>query len=473
MKPVFVRNLSFNAVQLLTNQLFGFLVFYLLAKGLTKADFGEWNWSLAVLLAVFNILPFGIDQLIVQKIASGKKASAYVSLYFFHIVLTGLLFYGLLVLGYIFFPYFFKQHSLLLLLGVGKLFFFFATPFKQLANGQEQFRWLLYMSVGASILKGAGLLYLTMLHQFTLLHAVVIFILADITEYIVCLYIAKKKLNVHFNVPFNKWKQYIALIKESLPQLGVVLFSSALARFDWILIGLLTSSVKLAEYSFAYKIFEISTLPLLIIAPLLVPLFTRTFTQKGISNINNQLAFLFRLEIIVASLTALVLNILWVPVVDTLTNGEYGRVNKNTIFILSFCLPLLYLNNFLWSLHFSKGHLKSIFYIFAVAFVVNIAANFLLIPLWGNEGAAIAYLLSVLTQSIMYLRYTNETLPVRWQTLFICIFCALASGLLTVNLLTGIWAVLFIALTGYLLLLLLTAQLRQSDWKNIKRAANQ
>ncbi|GAC1447908.1 MAG: hypothetical protein NVSMB7_08990 [Chitinophagaceae bacterium] len=55
----------------------------------------------------------------------------------------------------------------------------------------------------------------------------------------------------------------LLLLKESLPQTGVVLFTAIMSRLDWILVGLLVSGSKLTEYSFAWKALEMSTLPLL------------------------------------------------------------------------------------------------------------------------------------------------------------------------------------------------------------------
>jgi len=67
MKSKLVQNLSVNATQLVLNQLLGLGIFYILSTGLDKDSFGEINLALAVLLAVFNILSFGIDQLIIKK----------------------------------------------------------------------------------------------------------------------------------------------------------------------------------------------------------------------------------------------------------------------------------------------------------------------------------------------------------------------------------------------------------------------
>jgi O-antigen/teichoic acid export membrane protein len=123
------------------------------------------------------------------------------------------------------------------------------------------------------------------------------------------------------------------LVKQSLPQVGVVLITSALARFDWLFIGFMVSAIKLAEYSFAYKVFEISTLPLLAIAPLLIPRFTQLFKDENYTG--NNLKLLIRVEMIIATFTGLLLNMCWNPLIDQITGGKYGAVNSSTIFILS------------------------------------------------------------------------------------------------------------------------------------------
>jgi len=50
MEQKIIRGLPASTLQLIINQLFGFLIFYVLSRALTKSNFGELNWSLAVLL---------------------------------------------------------------------------------------------------------------------------------------------------------------------------------------------------------------------------------------------------------------------------------------------------------------------------------------------------------------------------------------------------------------------------------------
>lgn len=365
-------NLSANTLQLVINQLSGLVIFYILSISLDKNSFGEINLALALLLASFNILSFGIDQVAVRKIASGENPQTIVSLYLIHVLITGLTFYGLLLLGRGLFPSHISTYNLVLLIGIGKLAIYFSMVFKQSAIGMERFKLLARMSVITNVARGLALLVLALLRLVTLNTVVIIFINGDVLELLAGFYFFKRETGLPSAIRWNK-RSYVSLIKESIPQLGVVVITSALSRFDWIFIGIVVSAVKLAEYSFAYKVFELSTLPLLAIAPILIPWFTRMFKESE-PNIE-KLQLLARAEIIIASLTVLLLNICWTPVIDPLTHGKYGLVNVHTLFILSLCIPLQYLCNFLWTIFFAKGQLKLILKGFVITFSINIVGD--------------------------------------------------------------------------------------------------
>ncbi len=465
-----IQNLSVNTIQLIVNQFLGLGIFYVLSTGLDKNSFGQINLSLAILLAVFNILSFGIDQVVVKKIAAGADVRPLLSTYIFHVVITGAFFYGLLFFGTTLFTHTGHLYNILLLISIGKLMIFFSTPFKQAANGMERFRLLAYMSVISNLLRCIGLIAFALLHSLSLLNIVIIFIIGDVTELLFCVYLFTRSTKIPLTV---KWDRigYFQLLRESLPQTGVVLITSALARFDWIFIGFMVSAIKLAEYSFAYKIFEISTLPLLAIAPLLIPFFTKLFQQKD--NKIPELKFLVRVEMIVAAFIGLLLNLCWSPVIDRLTAGKYGLINVKTIFILSLCMPLLYLNNFLWTIYFAQGRLKMILTSFIITFLVNVIGDILLIPFLKNEGAALAFLAACLVQTIYYLKKNDiDKLANVWQPLIACTFGALVSGFLSISLFRDNWLMYPSAIAFYVCIIFVTMQARLSDSKYLKHLFN-
>lgn len=463
MKSKLFQNLSANTLQLIVNQLAGLVIFYLLSTGLDKNSFGTLNLALAILMMAFNLLSLGIDQVSIRKIASGEDAAEVVSLYLCHVLLTGFLFYGALLLGSFFISQTTAVYPLLLLIGAGKAMIYFSTPFKQAASGLERFRLMGYMLITSNLLRSLALLVLAILHIISLQNAVVIFIAGDVLELVVSAIAFSRGTGIPIKLLFNKQK-YFALLREALPQTGVNIITSAIARFDWVFIGLMASAVKLAEYSFAYKVFEMSTLPLLAIAPLLIPKFTRMFKQGDVAT--DGLKYLVRAEMIIAAFTGLALNILWAPVMDAVTHGKYGAVNSTTFFILTLCIPFLYLNNFLWTIFFAKGEMKMILKGFIITFLVNAGLDVLLIPLFGNEGAAMGFLASCIVQAVFYMAH-NQIKPLNsiWQNLTICMCCALISGFAAKACAANSWLALSLGIVFYMLLLFATRQLKLADGK--------
>lgn len=472
MKRKFIRDISANALQLIIVQFCGLIIFYLLSTRLDKNDFGEINWVLALLLTSFGILAFGIDQIAVRRVASGLASGKVLSVYLMHVLIAGTGFYLLLLSGKLLFHSFFEQHALLLLLGIGKLTIFFSTPFKQVATGLEKFRPLLLMAVCSNVLRSIALIVFAVLHQFSLTTVVFIFIAGDVAELLVSILIMQYVIKVPVKLQWNKG-EYKGLVKESLPQFGVAVFTSALSRLDWILLGILSTNIVLAEYSFAYKVFEVATLPMLVIAPVLIPRFTKLFHPEAgepRGSRADNLFVLLRFEMIIASLAALVLNVLWVPVIDLLTQGRYGTVNRQTILLLSVSMPFLYYNNFLWTVNFAKGRLKMIFYVFLISFLFNLAGDIILIPLFKAEGAAIGYLVAIFVQSVIYLKKTPlNGLKQNSYSVLLCPAAALVSGSLATMLFTPAWLILLSSLILFLLLLYFTGQLRINDWSALKQ----
>jgi O-antigen/teichoic acid export membrane protein len=470
MKRKIVQNLSANTLQLVINQAFGVLMFYVLSISLDKNSFGLVNLALTIVFTAFNILSFGIDQVVVKKVANGDDPRSTLSLYLFHVLFTGLLFYGVLLLGKMLFVNNNLLYQLILFIGAGKFMIFLSTPLKQIAGGMEKFKLLAYMLVVSNVVRGTALVIAAAFHLINLYNIMWIFIAGDTLELIFSICLFNKRINIPIIPKWNK-AEYIQLLRQSLPQVGVVLITSALARFDWMFIGFMVSAVKLAEYSFAYKVFEISTLPLLAIAPLLIPRFTRLFKNENYNKGN--LKLIVRLEMIIASFTGLLVNMCWNPIVDLITKGKYGAVNINTIFILSLCLPFLYLMNFFWTIYFVQNRLKMILRVFLITFAVNVAGDLILIPFFKNEGAAIAFLASCIVQVVLFVAKNKiSELNSSFFILAKCTSCALISGVLAKMLFHNSLTATIIALLFYFSFLFITKQISTNDRANFRKVLN-
>ena len=455
-----IRNISANTFQLLLNQGFGLVIFYILSKELDKNTFGKVSWALAVLLIAFNILTLGLDQVLIKRVASGKDPSTLLSLYFFHVVLTGLSFVGLLGCIYLIMPATAVPYDLLLLIGIGKLMIFFSAPFKQLAAGLENFTALLYMSVASNIIRGSLLVIFSFTGTISISQVIIIFICGDFIEFILAWFVCRKMLHIPFNSNWH-FKTYLSLLKDSMPQAGVAIFACALARLDWILIGTLSTNIKLAEYSFSYKVFEAATLPLLVIAPLLLPAFTKFFGSSKISM--RPLHSLLRVEMALSTLVAMCLYLLWTPLIDAITGGRYGAVNQGTILVLGLAMPFMYMSNFLWSILFANGRMKRIFWVFLITFIVNLIADIILIPLYGNEGAAAGFLLAMAAQCAMYLAAEKRIIHDSLWSVILCPACAVICIMMSKLFFENPYLSFGVAILSFLSLLLVMKQLRLID----------
>ena len=429
-KKNFISNLSASFLQLAINQGLGLVIFYILSKQLDKATFGNLNWALAVLLVIFNLLSFGIDQLTIKKIAKGENAPVALSLFVSHVVLSSVLLYGLLGCAYLLFSGFFKQHPFLFLLSLAKLCYFFSLPFKQLCQGLEKFTALLYMSIGANIFKAIAFVLFLLVNTFTIDNILLIYVLADFFELLISIIIGTRFIGAKKIVKI-KVIQYVELLKEAALQFGTIFFAAGIARADWVLIGIFLSSVKLAEYSFAYKAFEVMSTPLLVLAPVIIPVFVRIFHSKEpppgkIKKIKR----LLEAEMAIAAATAMLLVLMWSPIIDYITGNKYGHVNSETILLLAAAIPLLYFTNFLWTIHFSLSNGKFIVRAFAITFLINVLGDLILIPLYKNEGAAAGYLIALMAQSILFLKETTITgLENLLRPLIVSYFSAFVSGI--------------------------------------------
>src|SRR5690242_18578810 len=306
----------------------------------------------------------------------------------------------------------------------------------------------------------------------SLQRAIIIFVCADVLEFLISFLISKKilKIPLKFNCNFLG---YFQLLRESLPQAGVVVFTSTIARFDWVFLGIFATNLVLADYSFAYKVFEASCLPLLIIAPLLIPRFSKILqsSTQGEKRLEENLVKLIRIEMVLACFTSLLLNILWLPVINLITHNKYGNGGSSVIFILSFSIPVLYLNNLLWTVSFVKNRYKMIFKAFLLTLILALVLDILLIPIFKGNGAAIAYLVALGGQFIFFLKNSSSFFPVKKTVIAIiaCTFASLASEFFAAQLYTNILISLFFAIVFFIFLLLAGKQIIKQDFYFLKR----
>lgn len=435
-KRKLIRDISANTLQTGVTQVFGLVFFYLSSRYLDKDDFGDFNWSSALGATLIAILSLGLDLIFVKRIASGRDVIETSGIHLSHTLFSALIICSGVWLLQVFIPAIGQQHPVLFYTVIYLSFSNIANSFKLCLNGLEAYRKLALLAVIGNSAKLVVMLALFLTGHFTVYTLILIYGIGALIEFAVGYAMVRQSIAAHPRPVFRKL-EYKYFILESLPQLGVVLFDSALARIDWILLGIigtatvgLTAAGMTAEYSFAYKVFEVSKMPLLVIAPVLLTRFAKLLGDKKQMSVQHQkeIAILFRLENFILLFLPLFFISVWSPLIDYFTANKYGAVNESKYWVLALCIPMHGIINFLWTSAFVQGQLKRIMYITIAASLINLVANLFLIPRYGGMGAALAFLGSTVLQLSLYLIYTGTSaLKVDFRPAFYLFVFALVS----------------------------------------------
>lgn len=471
-KTKLLSNVSLSTAQALINQLSGILVFLVISKHLTKENLGQLNWSVALLTVVFSVLGFGLEPVAVRKAATGSDLKLLLRNYLFHVCITGAL---LMVIVFVLantLPVTKQAASFFIGIAASQCLGFFAVPFKQVANGLEKFKPFFFMSCAGNLVRMVLLISSLLFTDISFLLVIEIYFVAAALELSVCLYLCKFFLKLPVIPGFNK-KEYAVFIREALPQLGISVFNIAVQRMDWVLLGLLSTSVMVSEYSFANRFFELALLPLLIASPLIFPYLSKIFQKdadRDEAGISKYLQTLIRVEILVSVFVAMIITVCWTPAIDFLTHQKYGHSAQSLIGILSIAMPLVYLNNIFWSVLFSQEKMRLLLFIFMYTFLTNIIADLILIPFFQSKGTAIGFVTALLVQSILYIR-NIEIAAVKKSLLhlFPVAAFALISGWMVCEISDSLFVRLPLACISYLLLLYLFGYFKIKNFRLFKQ----
>lgn len=413
-----------SALQVFALQVLSGVFFYTISIYVSKADFGAINWMNSVGIFTAALTGMGLEQVVVRRIAASRRSDWSAGAFMMHNLLG--LFVGSAVLVilkellyhdtvYRWLPWFFAAQAMLAL----------GTPLKQLLNAREKFTPYGVIALISNLAKIAAIIGLVHTGGLTVRVVAAVMIAGALFEW-VCLLVylwAKGMLNLRFKV-----KAYFMLIKEAIPQYISVIFDMSLSRMDWIMLGLLGTAGALADYSFAYRAFEMGRLPVSVIAPLILPRFARMMagSQKPGKLQQDQIGSFNRTEATLAAAIVLILNILWTPLVGWITGGKYGPSNATLFLLLSLCLPMLFYINLLWSVSFAARRYRQVSAITMSCAVVNIILNLILIPFFAGIGSAVAFLITCILQSVLYHRIVSKQLfNIAWWPPFLLVACSL------------------------------------------------
>ncbi len=469
MKQSLIKSFFFFFFQALAVQVLGVTFFLVISFYLPKDDFGIISWANAVSMMLTTILSFGLEQVVTRRIAASDRSDWAAAAFLFHAFIGSLLALGVILVLSFFFSGSRSGYTYLPLFFAAQAFIYIASPLKQFLNAKHRFGPYGVIAVCSNLLKIILAFVFIYYKQISIGKVTLILIICAVLELLALLYYVTSRSKFHFRF---KLTAYLKLLKEALPQYISVLFDSSLSRMDWILLGILATDAITAEYSFAYRAFELSRLPMAIVAPLLLNIFAKMLTQSAVPDEEKKqgILSLFRIEMFGSVLLVLMLNIIWTPAVEYLFKGKYGHVNYWQFMILSLCIPVQFFTNLLWTICFTSKKYRPITTITATTAVVNILLNIIFIPYWGGLAAAISFLITAVLQMLLYyfvVRKLTISFPVvRIGSLFLI---ACLAYLVATRIVENVFLQILVAVSTYLVITILTRQVHKGHVHDFKK----
>ncbi len=462
--PRILRLFAAAGVQTIALQVLGVVFFYALSRFVSKEAFGLLGWCTATAFLIITAAGAGLEQVVLRHISAARARSAdwvVTTLFVHNVATTVLLGLGLLLLRGLFPGH--PRLAILPLVFGAQAFSACVLPARLWLTAQQSFAPFALVGLVSNGAKLAAAIWLGSTGRLGLGETAYILFAGGALELISAAIVARMYTQIR---PQFKLRAYKLLLREARPQYLSVLFDTGLARLDWILLGALVSDMVVAEYSFAYRGFELERLPTAVVGAVVLPLAARWLARGAAlsEEARRSLGHLLLGITAMAGWAAVVAVAVWAPAVDAITAGAYGKSSVKSFGLLNIALPLQFVINLLWTQTFAAQRFRSIARITVAAALVNVGANLVLIPLWHAAGAAAAFALSSGVQAALYAQLARKSgfwVPVRRLAGIVLTAAALIATVLLAAWFD--WRGLLLGLVGFPALATLTGAVSRAE----------
>lgn len=274
----------------------------------------------------------------------------------------------------------------------------FETPF----NADIDMFWPMVLRFLDSIL-AAILIFLCVRFSASLEMVVAAFVLSSAPGMLINVILAFRKRPWIWQLD---WEIVQYLLKESLPICLYTILVTFLAGIDVFMLKALSGEEAVGLYSAAKRL----TTPMQFIPHAIVislfPIFSRSHV-KADSGVERAFQLGFKLILLLGLAFAMTTALMSQKIVDLLYTAEFST-SAQPLALLMWSIVFMFLNFYFIEILTSANLQKASFYVAAVMLLLNVPANFLLIPNYGIIGAAQARLLAYAVGSAMLVYFVQK-----------------------------------------------------------------
>ena len=218
----------------------------------------------------------------------------------------------------------------------------------------------------------------------------------SLVNFILVFIFSRKYISISFDFDFSFWKK---ILKKSLPLALAVVFTAIYFRIDTIMLSLMKPASHVGIYGLAYKILE----SLLFFPAMFVGLVVPLMSKYVFSNLKKFIKVTQEaLNVLLILIVPMVFGVfLLSEKIINLVGGEEFLPSAGVLKILIFAAAAIFLGALFSNMIISFEKQKNLTYIYGFGVIVNLTANFILIPDYSYYGAAIATVVTELLALIL------------------------------------------------------------------------
>ncbi|RPF00122.1 flippase [Vibrio crassostreae] len=383
------------------------LVVTQIAKQLGVEDFGLLTLCLTVIAVLQPLFNFGLQSLVVKECIENSDSKRNQKILLSNAIFLKLSITLIFLLSLTFYHLTFEQNNeflgYIICLLVAELFRSMVTLNSwfesRLESKYNTITRVLAVSI-ASILKMVAIYNQSSIDIYIYIYSFEIFMWGCLAY---LFFNVKSGLNVKFGfVDKDKIKE---LIKNGSPLVLSAFGAIIYIKSDVFIIGYLMDNHSVGIYSAATRFVEVLyVLPVIIVSSYFPNIIGHRGKDTEEKFTRNFLSILFY----IGSSFSMLLVLLAPFLVDFLLGSAFVQ-SKTVLIYYSLTLPLVFLRAFLSKWIISQGFYSVSLYTQLCGAISNIVINFILIPIWGLNGAIVATGLSMLMASVFSLYFLEKT----------------------------------------------------------------
>lgn len=243
------------------------------------------------------------------------------------------------------------------------------------------------LSTIAAISGYAAILILTLIFTLTksnLLIYVAAYVVGGVVMAIISLWLILRYFKTKI-IPLFDVRLWLKLTKESWPVGIALIFNLIYFRIDVFILSNLRSTYEVGLYGLSYQFFEAALAVPIFFANAIFPILNRLY-KSNLKDFRSQ-AKSWALILLVVSLIV-TLGLIAIAGLIPVIYDERFQGSQVALQILALGMPFFFLSALIWHLLIIYGKQKFLSLIYAIGAVFNLAANLVLIPIYGYLAAA-------------------------------------------------------------------------------------